>query len=154
MRAQGNTFLNSDPGLKGEWIILGLPFQLGTINGKAGVNLAPKHIREASQMGNYKKNGLICSITGDRIFGNRYLSDLGDFQYTPGLSLNFFYNRLKKTVANIAKLNKRIIFLGGDHGVTYFLIEGLLNFMSLFLTIQEISSFRGHLKLLISLRTF
>ena len=105
--------------------ILGAPFDLA-IQGRTGTRLGPRGIRVASTRFSYKSGG---SYDPER--GQMYLDsdrwkivDCGDVDYVPG-DLDASFENLTEAVRLLVGQNVMPVVLGGDHSVTYPVIQGM-----------------------------
>jgi len=99
-----------------EWVIVGIPSDLGSLSSIKDYLSAPDSIREAS----YR---IFSPIFGDIDMEKIY--DYGNLDLEDVKSLGDLYNRIYKDIRKIYNKDKRYIFLGGDHSITYPIIKFL-----------------------------
>jgi len=101
------------------WIILGIPQELGSLSKVKNYSEGPEIIRDAS----YR---IFDTIFGD--INPEFIYDCGDIELEDIKSLEESYSIIKQEIRNIYDLNKKYIFLGGDHSITYPIIKVLNDF--------------------------
>ncbi|ADH60902.1 agmatinase [Thermoanaerobacter mathranii subsp. mathranii str. A3] len=103
---------------KANVVIVGLPMDY-TVSFKAGSRFGPASIRQASY-------GLECySVYLDRRLEDKKYYDLGDLVLPYG-NVEKSLDLISKTTENILKSEKKGIFLGGEHLVTYGILKEYL----------------------------
>ncbi|RDD52682.1 arginase family protein [Nanoarchaeota archaeon NZ13-N] len=99
-----------------EWVIVGIPSDLGSLSSIKDYLRAPESIREAS----YR---VFSPIFGDIDMDKIY--DYGNLDLEDVKSLEDLYNKIYEDIRKIYNKNKKYIFLGGDHSITYPIIKVL-----------------------------
>ncbi len=105
--------------------ILGAPFDLA-IQGRTGTRLGPRGIRVASTRFSYKSGGSY-DPERDQMYldSDRWkIVDCGDVDYVPG-DLDASFENLTEAVRLLVGQNVMPVVLGGDHSVTYPVIQGM-----------------------------
>ncbi len=97
-----------------KWIIVGIPSELGSLSPVKDYIRAPRNIRE----GSYR---IFAPIFGD--LNMREIYDYGDLDLEDIKSLSEIYDRIYEELNKIYKKDKKYIFLGGDHSITYPIIK-------------------------------
>lgn len=105
--------------------ILGAPFDLA-IQGRPGTRMGPRGIRVASTRFSYKPGG---SYDPERnqmyLDSDRWtIVDCGDVDYVPG-DLDASFENLTEAVRLLIQQNVMPVVLGGDHSVTYPIVQGM-----------------------------
>lgn len=124
-RELGNSIFDSDMNDYDKRILfVGLPYDSGS-TGPTGSKEAPNYIRRYYSGFSSTSNDFYfqsCSFTYSSQFG-RYVEDFGNILYIPGEGYNAFHERV---INNLSKVeNKKILGFGGDHSVSYSILEGL-----------------------------
>ena len=105
--------------------ILGAPFDLA-IQGRTGTRMGPRGIRVASTRFSYKPGGSY-DPERDQMYldSDRWkIVDCGDVDYVPG-DLDASFENLTEAVRLLVGQNVMPVVLGGDHSVTYPIIQGM-----------------------------
>ena len=95
---------------KAKWIIVGVPSELGSLSNVKMYLNGPEVIRD----GSYR--------IFDSVFGNvdmNKIMDYGDIELDDIKDLSKVYEKIYFEVKKIFRKDKRYIFLGGDHSITY-----------------------------------
>ena len=99
--------------------LIGIPLDLNS-SFLRGPAYAPARIRQMEKDGSAN----IFSEEGIAIAENQVFTDLGDIKFTGSNPVDAF-NLIRETIKEHTAGNKKIICLGGDHSITYPIIEGL-----------------------------
>ncbi|TJY37709.1 agmatinase [Pontimicrobium aquaticum] len=97
--------------------LIGIPYDANS-SYKKGSALAPEHIRLMDEEGSANK---FCE-QGKEIIENVNYKDCGDIAFTK-TDAAFAYNKIKETISNELKDGSKIISLGGDHSISFPVIE-------------------------------
>lgn len=97
--------------------LIGVPYDANSSYIK-GPALAPKHIRLMDEEGSANR---FCEHGKEIIEGENY-KDCGDIEFAE-IDAAFAYNRIKETVSQELKDESKIISLGGDHSISFPVIE-------------------------------
>jgi len=95
---------------KAKWIIVGIPSELGSLSKVKNYLEGPEAIRDAS----YR--------IFDPIFGKvnyEEIFDYGDLELEDIKNLEELYERIYQEIKKIYRKDKKYVFLGGDHSITY-----------------------------------
>lgn len=107
---------NSETIDEAEWVIVGVPSEIGSMSIIKNYIGGPKAIREGS-------NRVFDSIFGD--LENKKIFDYGDIELEEIKNLEEVFKEIKKNIEKIYCKDKKYIFLGGDHSITYPIVEFL-----------------------------
>ncbi|MBC2705336.1 MAG: agmatinase [Desulfobacula sp.] len=99
----------------GSICILGIPFDKNSSFQK-GPSLAPEQIRKSY----FSDSSNLWSEKGLDLGSIEYLYDLGDIEFKKGID---DFNLITNSIKNILDLDCHLISLGGDHSVTFPIIE-------------------------------
>lgn len=118
--------------------IVGIPYDMGTTN-KSGTRLAPRTIREASLLYTYNSAGIFSIYNSNKEFQGLWdinkkkyilkgliMYDLGDISIVPANVEKSFKN-IKEAVSLIIVKKAFPVFLGGDHSITYPILQAYEN---------------------------
>ena len=97
--------------------LIGIPYDANS-SYKRGSALAPKYIRLMDIEGSANK---FCEFGNEIIEGKNY-KDCGDITFTE-IDAAFAYNKIKETIIIELKDGSKIISLGGDHSISFPVIE-------------------------------
>jgi agmatinase len=103
---------------KVDFAILGVPFDGGTTY-RSGARFGPRAIREASVMNRSYNPSLNTSL-----YENFFGVDAGDVQINP-LNIQKTFQNIEKHYGQLAKKNRKIVVLGGDHSIAYPILRTL-----------------------------
>lgn len=101
---------------KAKWIIIGIPSEIGSLSKVKYYSEGPNAIRDAS----YRVfSPIFGNINTKEIFdyGDLYIEDIKD--------LNELYKKIYEDIKKLYRKDKKYIFLGGDHSITYPIIKAL-----------------------------
>jgi len=107
--------------------LLGIPWDMGASLGRPGARYAPKKVRESL-------NWFFQRVKADKIYDveKNQLVDLSGLKFEDLGDVELFYHDIKKTHRSIKEAaekiithNDTLIAIGGDHSVSYPLIEAL-----------------------------
>ncbi|BBL45277.1 agmatinase [Nanobdella aerobiophila] len=93
-----------------KWKMIGIPSEVGSLSNIKFYSNGPKAIRDAS----YK---VFDTLLGDIDLED--IEDLGDIDIEDIRDINYLYNYIYNRLKEIYDKNKKYIFLGGDHSITY-----------------------------------
>lgn len=97
--------------------LIGIPYDANS-SYLRGPALAPKHIRLMEKEGSANR---YCEHGKEMIEGQNY-KDCGDIEFSE-IDAAFAYNKIKKTIGSELKDGSKLISLGGDHSVSFPIIE-------------------------------
>lgn len=97
--------------------LIGIPYDANS-SYKRGSALAPKHIRLMDKEGSANR---FCEHGNEIIEGISY-KDCGDIEFTE-IDAAFAYQKIKETISHELKDKSKIISLGGDHSISFPVIE-------------------------------
>lgn len=97
--------------------LIGIPYDANS-SYKRGSALAPKHIRLMDKEGSANR---FCEHGNEIIEGINY-KDCGDIEFTE-IDAAFAYQKIKETISHELKDKSKIISLGGDHSISFPVIE-------------------------------
>jgi len=109
-----------------EWVIIGIPSELGSLSLTKDYMNGPERIREAS----YR---VFSPMFGDIDMEKIY--DYGDIETEDIKCLDDLYKKIYSELRKIYSREKRYIFLGGDHSITYPIIRLLRDYWDDFVLI-------------------
>lgn len=134
MQARADKFSYSSSSLDRftRFFLLGLPTQIGTIDGRPGCEEAPQRLREMSLFGSLWKDGLYDACTGQMVLPPSTLVDVGDLLYSPGRGRSVYFSEISQLSETISDSRKTLIAVGGDHLLTLPLVEGFAQSRSKF----------------------
>jgi len=95
---------------KAKWVIVGIPSELGSLSNVKNYINATEAIRD----GSYR--------IFDSVFGKiniEEIFDYGDLELEDIKDLYELYNTIYKEIKKIYRKDKKYVFLGGDHSITY-----------------------------------
>ncbi|MEM4588165.1 MAG: arginase family protein [Nanopusillaceae archaeon] len=95
---------------KSKWIIVGIPSEIGSLSPIKDYLKAPEAIREAS----YR---IFSTIFGD--INTKEIFDYGDLNLEDIKNLEEIYEKIYQELNKIYSKEKKYVFLGGDHSITY-----------------------------------
>ena len=99
---------------KAKWVIVGIPSELGSLSNVKMYLNGPEVIRD----GSYRVfDSVLGSINMEEIF------DYGDIELEDIKDLEKVYEKIYDGVKKIFRKDKRFVFLGGDHSITYPLLK-------------------------------
>ena len=107
---------NSENFEKAKWIIVGIPSELGSLSNVKNYLNGPEAIRD----GSYR--------IFDSIFGNidiNSIFDYGNIEVDDIKNLKEVYNTIKEEIKKLYRKDKKYIFLGGDHSITYSILHAI-----------------------------
>ncbi|TYB32736.1 MAG: agmatinase [Flexistipes sinusarabici] len=118
MKTISNCFIGCDKSFENsDLIIFGAPYD-GTSSFRPGSRFAPDKIREASY-------GLeTYSPDYNMDIEDLHISDIGNIEFPFG-EKNKVFEKIKNCTADFSKMNKKILCLGGEHLITFPIIEVL-----------------------------
>ncbi|MGC9079327.1 MAG: arginase family protein [Nanopusillaceae archaeon] len=99
---------------KAKWVIIGIPSELGSLSHVKYYSEGPEAIRDAS----YR---IFSTIFGKVNLDEIY--DFGDLDLEDIKNIQDLYKKIYEEVKNIYNKNKKFVFLGGDHSITYPIIK-------------------------------
>ena len=95
---------------KSKWIIIGVPSEIGSLSHVKNYVEGPEAIRDAS----YRIfSPILGKINMEEIY------DFGDINLEDVKNLNDVYKKIYEEIKKIYRKDKKYIFLGGDHSITY-----------------------------------
>lgn len=97
--------------------LLGIPFD-GNSSFLKGSAQAPARIRQMDAEGSANS----FSENGEDVSSGKYFQDLGDVDFT-GCDSAAAYQKIKEAVGNVIKDGSKLLCLGGDHSVSFPIIE-------------------------------
>mgnify|MGYP000339040225 CR=1 FL=1 len=100
--------------------LIGIPYDANS-SYKRGSALAPKHIRLMDEEGSANR---YCEHSKEIIEGNNY-KDCGDIKFTE-IDAAFAYRKIKETISKELEDGSKIISFGGDHSISFPVIEAFL----------------------------
>jgi len=110
-----------------EWIIVGIPSELGSLSLIKDYMSGPERIRD----GSYR---VFSPIFGDINMDKIY--DFGDLELEDIKCLDKLYEKIYLELKRIYSKEKKYIFLGGDHSITYSIIKLLKEYWEDFILIH------------------
>jgi len=109
-----------------EWVIVGIPSELGSLSLVKDYMSGPERIRE----GSYRVFApMFGNINMDKIY------DFGDLDLEDVKCLDDLYNKIYNEIRKIYSKDKKYVFLGGDHSITYPIIKLLRDYWDNFVLI-------------------
>lgn len=93
-----------------KWIMVGIPSEIGSLSNVKHYIEGPESIRE----GSYR---IFDTVLGD--INLKEIYDYGDIELEDIKDLNEVYKKIYEEVKKIFRKDKKYIFLGGDHSITY-----------------------------------
>ncbi len=134
LAANSQTLFNSPRGHKGTTAhvsVVGIPFDLGNTVA-AGARGGPDSIRTCSHQYDYRLDflsgrpvGWFDLDTEERILEGVTFSDLGDLWFSHGENPEKIFQRIASICEDIILTGSFPLFLGGDHSVTFPIVESL-----------------------------
>ena len=97
--------------------LIGIPYDANS-SYLRGSTLAPKHIRLMDQEGSANR---FCEFGNEIVEGKNY-KDCGDITFTE-INAAFAYRKIKKTISKELEDGSKVISLGGDHSISFPVIE-------------------------------
>jgi len=97
--------------------LIGIPYDANS-SYLRGPALAPKHIRLMDEEGSANR---FCEFGKEIIEGGNY-KDCGDIEFSK-IDAAFAYSKIKETISNELSDGSKLISLGGDHSVSFPVIE-------------------------------
>ncbi len=116
------TFLGAAPGTAGDAVVLGVPFDHGSIY-SAGCAQAPSTLRSLTA-GERAAGGIWDYTTRTKVLRRLRLSDAGDVSYGASIPRARYFAAVEDQAAAIAR-RAILVGLGGDHSVTLPLARGV-----------------------------
>lgn len=116
------TFLGAKPGTAGDAVVLGVPFDHGSIH-SAGCAQAPATLRSLTAE-ERAADGIWDFATRSRVLSKMRLSDFGDVAYGASFPRTGYFGAVESAAARIAR-RAILVGLGGDHSVTLPLARGV-----------------------------
>jgi len=95
---------------KAKWVIVGIPSELGSLSNIKNYVNGPEAVRD----GSYR--------IFDSVFGKiniEEIFDYGDLELEDIKNLNELYKKIYEDIKKIYRKDKKYIFIGGDHSITY-----------------------------------
>ncbi len=111
--------------------IVGIPFDLGNVEAP-GARKGPAQIRICSHNYDYHLDFLTGEPIGwfdiekeERILAGKTIADWGDIWFQHGESIDTIFQRIANVCEEIVSNNSLPVFIGGDHSVTFPIVEQL-----------------------------
>lgn len=111
------TFLGLNSGVEGKIVVLGAPFDHGSVH-HPGAGRAPNYLRALSSCYKLRK-GFIGDLSSySNFLENISITDAGNISYKSTSEKSLYLKQLEEAYLTIIQHDKKILLLGGDHLVT------------------------------------
>lgn len=119
-----DTFFGSRSGIDGELLILGAPFDRGSVE-HAGCAAAPSVLRRMSSGLGQSSGGFWDYARGRRVLRKIRIADAGDLTYRGTMTRDDYLARLAQASSAIVETRRRLLVVGGDHLITLGVLRGV-----------------------------